>query len=254
MAYFKILLFQPMVELDFSNIYSSTGKILQVQYAQKAADTGSTILAMCNRDGVVILVVKPVISPLHVQASDHRIKKMCNNTYIAYTGLLNDGMLISDIAKKVARDYVSRFRCDPPVEFIKRTISDYIYMFTEYSSSRVIGAKFLVAVRDKGSYKVLSADCSGKVTEYYAFSCGAGHRRAQTELEKLDLGSMNTNDMIDQGIRILFRCHDPLSDVKFNVEAGFMSGDSDGEFVRVDQSKIDDLIEKYKDISIDDEE
>lgn len=243
-----------MVELDFSNIYSSTGKVIQIQYAQKAADSGSTIIAMQNSSGTVMLVAKPIVSPLHVQETDCRIKKLSDSIHIAYTGILTDGFFIYNVCKRAVRNYISRFQKEPSVEFIKRTLSDYLYIFTEYSSVRVIGANFLVIMRDENKYKVLSADCSGKVTEYYGRAYGAGQRRAQTELEKLDLESMSTADMIDQGVRVLFKCFDPLSDLKFNVEAGFISDDSEGEFIKVDQTKIDEIIDKYKDVSVDDDE
>lgn len=243
-----------MVELDFSNIYSSTGRVIQIQYAQKAADAGITMIAMKNSKGAILLVSKPITSPLNVQESDHRIKKVSRNIYIASTGILSDGNFMTNICKRAASNYISQFQMDPSGEFLKRTLTDYLYMFTQYSSSRVLGANFLTIMRDGSQYKVFGADCSGKAVEYKAFSCGVGHRRAQTELEKIDFEENTIYDLIDAGIKTLFKCYDPLSDLKFNVEVGVISEDSNGEFFRMEQSKVDEIIEKYKDISIDGEE
>lgn len=243
-----------MTELDFSNIYNSTGKIVQLRYAQKAVDAGSTIIAMRNSKGAVLIVSKPIISRLYVQESDHRIKKVADNLHMAYTGILPDGFFITEVCRKNARNYKSQFQEDVNAKAFKETLGGYLYMFTQYNSARVIGANFLAIIKDGRDYRVIGADCAGKVTEYYGHACGSGERRAQTEIEKFDLESMEIMDLIDQGIKTLFRCHDSLSDVKFNVEVGMISENTDGEFVRMQQANVDSIVGKYKNISIDGED
>lgn len=243
-----------MVELDFSNIYNSTGKIVQLRYAQKAIDCGSTMIAMRNSKGAVLIVAKPIVSKLYVQESDRRIIKISNNLHMAYTGLLPDGFFIANLCRQRARSYASEYNAQVNYKFFKEVLGEYLYMFTQYNSTRIIGASFLAIMKDGQEYKVVGADCAGKVREYYGYAVGAGERRAQTEIEKLNFESMEMMDLVDQGIRTLFKCHDSLSDTKFTVEVEIISDDSDGEFVVLSQSKADQIMEKYKNVSVDGED
>lgn len=242
-----------MPELDFGNIYSSNGKIIQHRYAQKAIDAGSTMIAMKSSKGAVLLVSKPIVSNLHVIDSDHRIKRIAANAYMSYTGLLTDGALIHSICKDSVRDYVSSFNSDITAEYLKKIISEYVYMFTSSIGSRVVGVSLFTIVRDEDEYSLLFADCTGKVSKWNACAAGRGERRAFTELEKLGLEDMSVREMVDEGVRILYKCHDSLTEPKFSVEAGYIGIESNGEFVRVSEPEMSQICEKYQDLSTDDE-
>lgn len=243
-----------MVELDFSNIYNSSGKIVQLRYAQKAADNGSTIIAMRNSKGAVVLVAKPITAKLHNQESDQRIKKVANNVYTAYTGMLPDGFFVASMLRDAARKYRDLYAEEVSAQFLREQLHNYLYIFTQYTQTRVIGANFLTIVKDGAAYRVLGADCTGKVNEYAGYAFGAGGRRAQTEIEKFDFEAMEIRELVDQGIKTLFKCYDSLSDLPFNVEVGVISDDADGSFVRMSQATVSQIMEKYKDISIDGED
>lgn len=243
-----------MTELDFGNIYSSNGEIIQLRYAQKRAETGSTVLAMKNSRGAVLIVSKPRLSNLHVQESDHRIRKLAPNAYMSYTGLLTDGMLIYNLVKKAVRDYTANYGTEISAEYLKKIMFDYLYMFTAHMSLRIIGSTFLTITKDQGSYQVMLGEPSGKISRWKACATGIGQRRAFTELEKLKLEEMSIKDMVDQGIKILYKCYDPLNDPVFDVEVGYISDESNGEFVRVNREHLEEFMNKYKDLSIDDNE
>lgn len=243
-----------MVELDFGNIYSSSGKIIQARYAQKAATTGSTILAMRNKKCAVLVVAKPISSKLRIHEANHRILKVADNIHMASTGIQTDGFFITKLMESAAEKYAEQFQLPMPAERFRMVLDEYIYHFTEYINLRIIGANFLAIMEDRGQYRVMGVDCAGRVAEYTGYAYGVGGRRAQTEIEKMSLEEMETVDLVDQGIKTLFKCHDPLSDVEFTVEVGIIGEETNGEFVRVEKSKIDEIVEKYKDISIDGEE
>lgn len=238
-----------MTELDFGNIYSSNGKVIQHRYAQKAIDAGSTMIAMRNSKCAVLFVCKPIISNLHIIENDQRIKKLSSNAYMTYTGLLTDGLLIHNICKKSIRDYVSNYDSEITTNYLKKIITEYVYMFTSNLSSRAIGASFFTIIKEEGEYNLLFTDCTGKVTKWNACAAGKGERRAFTELEKLDLEKMSIEEMVDSGIKILYKCFDPITDPEFIIEVGYMSD----EFVRIDQSKIEEISEKYKDMSMEED-
>lgn len=243
-----------MPELDYGNIYSPNGSIIQHKYAQKAVDSGSTMIAMRSSRGAVMLVTKPIISNLRVLENDHRIKKVASNVFMCYTGVLTDGLIIHDICKKAVRDYQSNFDSLISTQYFKKILSEYLYIFTSNIGIRTIGASIFTIVKEKDDYKLLFSDPTGKVSRWNACAAGAGERRAFTELEKLNLEDMSLKEMIDQGIKILYKSYDPLSDVKFEIEVGQIGLETDGEFVRVNPIDISSIVEKYKNLSIDGED
>jgi len=243
-----------MAELDFGNIFNKNGDILQLRYAQKRADNGSTTIAMKNASGAVLIASKSRVSNLLVQESDQRIRRLASNAYMAFSGLLSDGLLISNLVKKALRSYSSNYGQNASFEYIKKIIFDHVYLFTSKIRLRVIGANFLTICQDNDEYQVLSTDPSGKVTRWKACAIGNGQRRALTELEKLDLENMSLEDLTDQGIKILYKCFDPLNDPQFDIEVVTVSSANNKEFVRVESTEIEKIVNKYKDISMDDSE
>lgn len=242
-----------MPELDFGNIYSPNGKIIQHRYAQKAIDAGPTIIGMRSSKGAVLVVTKPIVSSLHVPESDHRIRRVSSNAYMTCTGLLSDGAVIHHACEDYVRKYVSAFDSEITTEYLRKGIAEYVYMFTSHIGGRPIGASLFTIVRDDEEYSLLFADCTGKVSKWNACAAGKGERRALTELEKLNLEDMSIDEMMDRGIMILYKCHDSLTEPRFTVEVGYMGFESNGAFVRVPNEKVDELCEKYQDLSVDDE-
>jgi len=242
-----------MPEIDFGNIYCPNGKIIQHRYAQKAADAGPTIIGMKSSKGAVLIASKPVVSRLHVIEHDHRIKRIASNAYMTYTGILTDGVLIHEVCKASARDYTANFDSEITTEYLRRIIHEYTYMFTAGLGSRVVGATLFTIVRDGEEYSLLHTDCLGKVTKWNGCAAGKGERRAFTELEKLQLEDMGIEEMVEQGIRILYKCHDPLTEPEFRVEAGYLGHESGGEFVRMNDVDVAEICERFKDLTVDEE-
>lgn len=242
-----------MPELDFGNIYSPNGKIIQHRYAQKAVDAGSTMLAMRSSRGAILLVSKPIVSKLHVLESDHRIRRLSSNAYMAYTGILTDGGFISSLCKNAVRNYVTNFDSEITSEYLKKIIAEHMYMFTSHTGTRVIGASIFTIIRDEDEYRLLFADCTGKVSQWNACAAGKGERRAFTELEKLDLENLSVAEMVENGIKILHMCNDPITDPEFDVEIGYISDESNKEFQRLCKEEVANISAKYRDMEFENE-
>lgn len=241
-----------MAELDFDTIYSTNGTIIQHRYAKKRADNGSSVIALKNSIGAVIVASKPRTSKLHVQESDLRIRKISGNSFMSYSGILTDGFLLYTLVKNACQDYRKSYGMEASAEYLRKIIFDYLYIFTSRMSLRAIGANFLTVVKENNSFQIFLGEPNAEVSKWKACAVGTGSRRAFTELEKLDLEALNISEMLDNAIRILYRCHDPINDPEFDVEAVYVSHDTD--FIRVDPSEVANIADKYKDISIDDSE
>lgn len=242
-----------MVEIDFGNIYSPTGEIIQERYAKKAIASGSTILAIRNESGVVVLAAKPIHSKLHKKNANFRIHKLAENVCLVYTGFLPDGLLIKGYCKSEIASFKKTFESEIDTATLKEYFRRYLYFTTGYSEARQIGAEFIAVIHDSGEYRILHVGSTGKVSEYSACAIGAGEKRAITELERESFERKEMLDLLDYGVKTLYKCHDALSDPEFTIEAAMISEDSDGKFRRISQDVVDEFVERYKDISMDDD-
>jgi 20S proteasome subunit alpha 7 len=240
--------------LDFGPIYTQTGNLLQMDYAQKCADSGSTCIGIKTKTGVVLAVEKPIISPLHLGQHDKRIKQVAPNCLMVYTGLLSDGGYIYQYVKdgiySEAKD-MEEEEVSPGV--YKRVLSENLNIFGTYMGCRPIGCNFMSAIAYRGEFKLLGGDPTSKTSFYKGYAMGKGAQRAKTELEKLDFDNLGMQDAIDSCVRIMYKSYDPLKDKEFEVEMGCISVDTGYLFKEISCNDLGPLIEKYKDISIDGE-
>lgn len=243
-----------MTEIDFGNIYNSSGQLVQLRYAQKAISAGSTVLAIRNARGVVLVVAKPITSELHVQDLNNRIHKLSENVCAAFTGMLSDAPLILRTVKLYITHFRNLYGHQAEASLVKESLATITHRPTRYSNSRPFGVSSLFCVRDSDSYHILLAENTGKVSEYSAYAIGSGASRAITELERGDFDSMEMIDLVDYAVKTLYMSYDSLSEAPFCVEAAMISDDSDGKFVRVTPEIIGQAVDKYSHMSVDDTE
>jgi 20S proteasome subunit alpha 7 len=240
--------------LDFSQIYTTTGTISQVQYAQKAADSGDTCIGLKSKHGVVLLAEKPVVSPLYVHGSGNRIEKLSASIHMAASGMLSDAVYVCENIKSLVMDYKKKFEEDPGHQIVKMYARESVHPFTRFMNTRVIGANFLTAVHKEGDYRLLHTDCTGRTVCYKANSIGKGSRRAKTELEKVYADGMTIEEMIDNGVRILYKTFDPAKDKDFDIEIGVMSSETNGTMHKLSHEEVRMYTDKYSHLSVDEED
>lgn len=255
--------------LDFGPIYTNTGAILQIEYATKCAENGSTVIGINTKYGLVICVEKPRDSPLYNIKEEKRIQKFRSNILLVGTGLLHDLEPVKAVTSK--RLWISEnYRYKISANEIKMTFSQAAHDFTSFYGLRPIGCNFMfghseqrVQIDGESSCKINNkmnnqiktrlfvTDCASVTKEVRAYAIGKGTARAKTELEKLNSGfyGMSLLDAIDHSIRIMYKCFDPLKDNPFYLEIAVLT-DKTRE---VDEDLVTEIAEKYKDLNMDDE-
>lgn len=243
-----------MAILDVDSIYTNTGSILQVEYAQKAANNGNTCICLKNKNGLVIVAEKPIESNLYLSENNNRIYKVTDFIYQIASGIETDLVYVNSNLKDNLIEEKNRNNMEISFENLRNQMVNLVQMFTRYSGVRPLGINILTCMKYKDEYKILQTDVSGKSLFYKYAVMGKGARIAKTELEKLNLDEMNINDLVENGIRILYKSYDPLKDKPFDIEVGVMCEDTKGEFVRLKNEQFSMFVEKYKDFSVDGEE
>ncbi|WUR02822.1 proteasome subunit PSA7 (PSA7) [Vairimorpha necatrix] len=243
-----------MAILDVDTVYTNTGDILQIGYAQKAADNGNTAICMKNKKGLIMIAEKPIESKLYVSEKNFRIKKVNNSIFQISSGIETDLVYINENLKNNLISEKHSNDMDVSHESVRNQIVNIIHQFTRYSGVRPIGINLLTCSKYKNEYKILQTDCTGKSLFFKSSVIGKGSRIVKTELEKLNLENMEIRDLVENGIRILYKSYDPLKDKPFDIEIGIMCEETNGEFVRLEKNQYSEIIEKYKDFSVDGEE
>ncbi|KAF5140466.1 proteasome subunit alpha type-3 [Vairimorpha ceranae] len=243
-----------MAILDLDTIYTNTGDILQVSYAQKAADNGNTAICIKNKKGVVMIAEKPLESKLFITDVNNRIKKVNDSIYQVACGIETDIVYVNHHLKNVLINEKHQMDMDINYENLRNQLVTLVHMFTKYSGARPLGINILTCIKYNNEYKIIHTDCSGKSLFFKSAVIGKGSRIVKTELEKLKLEDLEVSDLVENGIRILYKSFDPLKDQPFDIEVGVMCEETNGQFIRLEKQQINNFVEKYKNFSVDGEE
>lgn len=241
------------IALDFGPIYTSTGAITQIEYASKCADLGSTIVAIKSSKGIVIAVEKPRESKLIANTMNKRARRMCQGTFMTYSGLLSDGLYIFNSVKNDVLRHLETFEETPSPNILKGFVSQVVSVFTRYFSARPVGCQFVTGSFYNGKYRLLVTDCYSKTNFVKAFSVGKGASRANSELEKLEFTDATIEQMADDAVRILYKSYDPLRDPLFDIELVHLDETSQYNVAEFDSNFLASLVEKYQYYSVDGE-
>lgn len=238
--------------LDDGPIYTSTGSLIQIEYAEKCANAGNTVIAIKSNYGIVVAIEKPRISTLINNEKNKKMYKICDGIYMTYSsGIPSDAIYIKDRIKSDVLDQINQIEDKISHNMLKRTISANLNIFTRYMGCRPIGCNFITAMKCRNDYKILLTTCNSQSIFYKACSTGKGSSRAKTELEKLEFDDMSLAEMADNAVRILYRSYDPLKDKEFDIELCYMADDTFNEMKEVDRKILYELVEKYKNLSVD---
>lgn len=103
-----------------ASTYSPDGRIFQIEYAQKAVEASSTVLAIKCKDGIVLAVEKLISSKLLVNGDDsstnRKIFTVDSHIGLATAGLVADGRHLANRAREEASSFKDTYRFDAPVK------------------------------------------------------------------------------------------------------------------------------------------
>ncbi|KAF5837486.1 20S proteasome alpha subunit G [Dunaliella salina] len=231
--------------------YSPDGKVFQSEYAQKAVDSGSTVVGLKVKDGVVMGVEKLIVSKLLVEGSNRRIFNVDRHAGMAVAGLAPDGRVIVNRGIDEAANYKRFYGDNIPALMLAERVATFMHLFNLYWSFSVgwhsVGGTVWDGTVKMGWHSVGSevwaAQCSGtgcaRSTRAGA-ALGKGQHAglavdaARNEIEKLKLSEMTARQAVIEVAKILHRVHD--EDGKpFDIEISWVCEESGREHQRVPQ-------------------
>ncbi|KAM0687444.1 putative proteasome subunit alpha type-7 [Conglomerata obtusa] len=235
--------------IDFGPLYTTTGNIHQLEYAQKCANNGSTCIAFKYKTGVIIATEKPIESVLY--KNTQRIKKVTPNIFMTYSGLLTDGGCLFEYVKNSLHGEMLTMEELISPGRLSYQVSEFLSYFNTKHGCRPVGCSFITGLVYKNKYYLVKSEPTASSLFCEGTAIGKGMQRAKTELEKLDLEEMSFESAVENGVKILYQSYDPLKDKDFEIEMCYVGIESGNEIANVDKEMINRFVEKYKDLSID---
>lgn len=214
------------------NTYNSDGRIIQVEYAMKAMNLGTTTIGIKLKDCAILISEKKLVSPLQNPLSVKKHFKIYDNICAGISGISGDAPTIIEKCISMAinhekiyneqistEDLVERI-CSLALKFSEEELDDKIF-------SRPFGVSILVASFDKEP-KLFSIDSSGSYLGYKAKAIGSAQEVLNQLLEKSYEEFSGREDAVRRGLQMLKNVmKDPITEN--NVELSIV--DKDGVFI-----------------------
>src|SRR3989344_6313442 len=88
-----------------SIVFSPDGRLLQVEYAKKAVEQGTTAIGMTCKDGAVLIADKRIVDKFIVPSSVEKVFQVDDHLGAKATGYLMDGRVLVEKAQIIAQQH-----------------------------------------------------------------------------------------------------------------------------------------------------
>ena len=214
-----------------STTFSPDGRVFQIEYATKAVENSDTCIGFRANDGVVLAVNKTLPSKMLVSRSLRRAHIIDKHASLIICGLLPDGRVIVDHARKECKNYLDFYGRPIPGRVLADRIAHFVHLYTLHWHVRPFGCAVLLGVHLEGESELYMVEPSGICYRYYACAFGKAKAAARTELEKLPLcvSEKDKGISMDEAAyslaKVLIAVHDEASEKQYETEVMFIGKD-----------------------------
>lgn len=207
-----------------STTFSPDGRVFQVEYAAKSVENSGTCLGIRCSDGVVLAVEKTIISKMLVSGTLRRAHLIDRHCTLAVCGLIADGRVIVNHARKEAERYRDFYGRAIPGHVLAERLAHFVHLYTLHWHVRPFGCAVLLGVAGETGSELYMVEPSGVCYRYYACAFGKAKQAARTELEKLKLTGQDgkpaftCEQAVKELAKILVKVHDETKDKDYEIE------------------------------------
>lgn len=222
--------------------YSNTGRVFQVEYAQKAVEKSGLTIGIRCKDGVVMGSQKPMTSKMLVKNVSRRIMTIDAHSGIATAGWQPDARQLGNKAREEARSYREFYGHNIPGHILAERVAGHVHMHTLYWYLRPFGASVLIANYDKKGPSLSMIQPSGDMYRYFGSAIGKNTQAAKAELEKIKFTEITSREAVKEIARIIYRCYDDIKEKAFELEMSWVCDESDKLHVKVPADLRDEAV------------
>uniref|UniRef100_A0A914CWN5 Proteasome subunit alpha type n=1 Tax=Acrobeloides nanus TaxID=290746 RepID=A0A914CWN5_9BILA len=157
------------------NTFSPEGRLFQVEYAIEAVKLGSTSIAICTNEGVIIAAEKRVTSKLMVQEAIEKVSKIDKHIAASFSGLIADSRTLVEKAQAECQNYWFVYNRQMRVEDVTQSVANLALQFGDDDAK--------VSVDEEGP-QLFHLDPSGTYIQCIAKAIGAASDGAEQSLKE----------------------------------------------------------------------
>ncbi|XP_022230749.2 proteasome subunit alpha type-3-like isoform X2 [Drosophila obscura] len=208
--------------------YAPSGRVLQIEYATRAADNSGTVIGICGKDSVVLAVENLNIRQLFEPDANQRIFNIDGSIGMAVGGLLGDCNVVVDRTRLEAANFRQKYERGIALEALCERVDIFLHAYTLYSSTRPFALTIMLAGWDseKGP-RLYKIETSGITTGHFSCSFGKAGERAQSEMNKFKFNDFTTDQLVNAASEVV---HDESNDKNFRLDVGLVGGETKGCF------------------------
>jgi 20S proteasome subunit alpha 1 len=222
------------------SIFSPQGRLYQMEYCFKSANSGLTGVAVRGKDSVCVVTQKKVPDRLMDGSSVTHLFNLTQKIGCCVTGSMADSKSMVQRARYEAGQWAFDNGYPMPVGVLARRMADLAQVNTQSAHMRPLACIGLfVGVDDEKGPQVFKVDCAGHFLPYFAAASGPKEQEAMNFLEKRvkEMKEMTKDQVIQTAITCLG--HVLGSDFRGSeIEVGCVEG-KDGIFAPLTEDEIE---------------
>ncbi|KAF9354423.1 Proteasome subunit alpha type-2 [Mortierella sp. AD094] len=230
--------------------FSPSGKLVQIEYALSAVNSGVTSIGIKATNGIVVATEKKAVSTLVDDSSLEKVAIICSNIGMVYSGMGPDYRVLVNKARKAAQAYKRVYMEEPPTAILVKEIASVMQEFTQSGGVRPFGVSLLIAGFDEGGPMLYQVDPSGSYWPWKATAIGKNMVNAKTFLEKRYNEDIELEDAIHTAILTLkegFEGQMTENSIEIGIITGIVATKDDGavvlpEFRKLAPSEVKDYL------------
>jgi len=211
-----------------ATMFSPEGKLLQVEYAEKAIRLGSSSIGMVCSDGVFILTDKRIEEKLMASKSTSKIYEIDSHIIASSAGIVADARVLIERAQVLAQQH--RVTYDSPIETetIIKELSNLKQQFTQYGGARPFGVSLMIAGVNEKNPELFTSDITGNYFSYNANAIGENDDKIKEKLRE----SYKSDLTIKKGVKLALSIFKEIQGNRFNLNKFELS------FIKKEDAKI----------------
>eukprot|EP00917_Polyrhabdina_sp_WS-2016_P004716 GHVP01010877.1.p2 GENE.GHVP01010877.1~~GHVP01010877.1.p2 ORF type:complete len:251 (-),score=46.17 GHVP01010877.1:1168-1920(-) len=207
--------------------FSPDGRVFQVEYAVKATEKSTPIVAVVCKDGVLVGAKRTILNQLNIPSSNPAVFAVDRHIAAVATGLVADGRLLVQRARQEAAEYAKTFGHEIPCRVLAERVAQYAHHFTLVWSTRPFGASVMFASYTKNGGDLYSVDPTGVCAKHFGNGLGEGQQLTKTEIEKSDFMNKTLDEALPEVLKILQQTSEEKS-TKKHYDIGWVRLNSGG--------------------------
>jgi 20S proteasome subunit alpha 1 len=168
------------------SIFSPQGRLYQMEYAFKAANSGLTSVALRGKDSAAVVTQKKVPDRLMQASSVSRIFQITPTVGTVVTGSSTaDAKALVQRARYEAGQWTFDHGYGAPAKVVAKRMADLAQVNTQSSGMRPLACiSLIISVDDEDGPSVFKVDCAGHYLPFFAAAAGPKEQEAVNFLEK----------------------------------------------------------------------